>query len=176
MKDIKNKILDKIPEPWRERANLAFYMAMVVTVFFLFFWPLQIDGSSMQDTFNSGDLVIVSRVYSRFSVARGDVVLCRLDVDGKKTNLIKRVVGIPNEHLKISGGRVYIDDEILWEDYKKYPETYGDIEIYLNDNEYFVMGDDRKLSQDSRQLGVVPRKNISAKVLFKLFLPSLSLN
>ena len=166
--NIKLGAIGKIPiKKIQELFEILLIASAITLGFFLVFWPLRIEGSSMQDTFDSNDLIIVSRVVSWFSIGRGDIVLCRFQVDDEDTQIIKRVIGVPNEHLKISGGKVYINGELLWEDYKKYAETYGDIEIYLNNNEYFVMGDNRRLSQDSRQLGVVRKRDISAKALFR---------
>ena len=156
-------------QKWIKQIEPLFFIVFVIFCFYWFFCPIRIDGSSMQNTFESNDMIMVSRAASRLSIRRGDIVLCQFRIETEKVQIIKRVIGVPNEHLKISDGKVYIDGELLREDYKKYVETYGNIEIQLGDNEYFVMGDNRKLSQDSRQLGVIHKKNISAKALFKVW-------
>lgn len=142
--------------------------AALAAVLFFLFWPVLIDGASMENTFNSGDRVVISRVmaYSGM-VGNGDVVICRLRDEGKPA--IKRVIASNGDKIVISNNTVMVNDIKLNEPYIKTDKTSGNINITLKKDEYFVLGDNRALSYDSRRAGIITKKDIVGKVILRWY-------
>ncbi len=135
--------------------------------------PFIVNGQSMMPTFENGDYLIVDEVsYRARDPKRGEVIIFRLPSNHGRF-LIKRVIGLPGETVIISGGKITIhkkDGETIQldEDYLNGNfSSYGTWE--LQDNEYFVMGDNRNNSSDSRSWGVLDRDLIVGKTFLRLF-------
>lgn len=142
--------------------------------------PFVVNGASMQPTFENGDYLIINEIsYHVADPRRGDVVVFRYPKDPNKF-FIKRVIGLPGETIAIRGGKVSItkDGETheLGESYVKNAGNGGNLTRELGSEEYFVMGDNRPASSDSRTWGVLPRENVVGTPLLRLFpLSSLAL-
>lgn len=136
--------------------------------------PFFVKGASMEESFYDGEYLIIDEISYRFkNPARGDVVVFRYPLD-EKQYYIKRVIGLPGETVEIAGGEVFITDSAGWRfalDEKKYLErnetTPGSAVLTLGAGEYFVMGDNRGHSSDSRSWGVLPQKDIVGKVFIR---------
>jgi len=162
-------------------AVIAFII--VAPIRYFLFQPFIVSGASMAPNFATGDYLIVDEISYRFSnPQRGDVVVFNAgfikDYAGQR--FIKRVIGLPGETVDITSGKVEIikDGKTMVLDEKYLPsdiETYGDTNITLKSDEYFVLGDNRKYSYDSRFWGVVQRKYIIGKALLRV-LPITSLS
>jgi len=123
-----------------------------------------VDGSSMEPNFHSGQLLIVNRLAYRFgALERGDVIVFRFP--GNTTDdYIKRIVGLPGEQIAIRDGKVYVNDQLLDEPYLD-PNTvlpYGGEWVVPADS-YFVMGDNRAHSSDSRSWGPLGKEFVIGK-------------
>ena len=95
------------------------------------------------------------------TIKRGDIITFYGYVDGELVNIIKRVIALPGEKITINGANVYINGELLEEPYVTYTYPSEDyLEKIIKENEYFVMGDNRSSSVDSRNVGPIPKKNI----------------
>jgi len=133
---------------------LILFNSFVATVF-------RISGMSMYPSFEDGEFIMVDRL--SFLVGdphRGDVVIIRFPGDPAKRKFIKRVVGLPGETVKIADNTVFIDNNPLPEKYlPAYTPIAPNLEKTLRGDEYFVMGDNRPNSNDSRFFGPVPRHN-----------------
>lgn len=106
--------------------------------------PVRIAGSSMEDTLRSGDVVLVTRLY--VEVRRGDVVQCRFsDRDG---TYVKRVIGLPGDVIEFTDGALTVNGRPVSEPYVSSPTE--DMRVTLGADEYFVLGDNRAESYDSR--------------------------
>ncbi len=156
-----------------------FILAVVVVAPIRFFiaQPFIVQGASMDPTFATGQYLIVDEITYRFDEPkRGDVIVLRYPKDPKKF-FIKRLVGLPGDTLTIKNGVVSIATEeisesfVLDEPYVTYSKTDNkdDEVITLSDNEYFVMGDNRAASLDSRTWGVLPQDLIVGRALLRLF-------
>lgn len=135
--------------------------------------PFIVSGQSMMPTFENGDYLIVDEISHRLhNPKRGEVIIFRLPQDHKRF-LIKRVIGLPGETVTISGDKITITKKDgtkiqLKEDYIKEDfSTYG--KWVLKDNEYFVMGDNRNNSSDSRSWGLLDKNLIIGKTFLRLF-------
>ncbi len=143
--------------------------AAVACIMFFLCWPVKVDGISMEENFHTGDRLFISRflAYSG-DFARGDVVVCETDAIGDEKLILKRIIGLPHESVLISGGSVYINGDKLEEEYIT-STTYGEMKVQLEAGEYFVMGDNRAVSVDSRMLGPFDKGEIIGKVLCRWF-------
>ncbi len=132
--------------------------------------PFLVSGQSMEPSFQGGNYLLIDEVSYRFEEPeRGDVIVFRYPGD-KKTFYIKRIIGIPEDQIVVDNGQVSVNGKVLDEDYLLNDVyTVGNINKKLGPDEYFVMGDNRDYSFDSRQWGVLPQKNIIGVVRLRLF-------
>jgi len=150
----------------------ALIEAVIIAILLYFlFWPFSINGSSMENTFKTGDRVLVSRIAPYLDIInRNDIILCEITLNGAEEIIVKRVIGKPGDHIKIKNNEVYVNNILLTEPYiKEQASTAGNIDITLGKDEYYIMGDNRKKSTDSRKFGTIKKSNIEAKVIFKWF-------
>ena len=153
-------------------------IAVVIAGAILFFFkPIIIQQESMQPNFYSNDYVIVSKQsYKMFGdIERGDVIVFRsslLDGKGEQKSLIKRVVGLPGDEIEIRGGYVFLNGQLLEEDYVAEQGVSGEMDpVVVEEGKIFVMGDNRGVSQDSRspEVGQVDQETIIGKVVLRIF-------
>jgi len=140
--------------------------------------PFIVSGASMDNTFHSGEYLIVDQVTYYFKEpARGDVIIFKYPKDPSKF-FIKRVIGLPGDTINIENAVVTIfndqnpDGIILDEPYVKSMSPTSPFKETLGDREYFVMGDNRDQSSDSRSWGVLQEERIVGRALIRLFPPS----
>lgn len=149
-------------------------LIIVVPIRWFVAQPFIVSGASMEDTFHTNEYLIVDQVSYYFNKPeRGDVVIFKYPKDPSKY-FIKRVIGIPGDTITISGDIVTIDprggDEyVLDEPYIKTMNESTYLSEKLGEREYFVMGDNRDASSDSRVWGVLQEENIVGKALVRLF-------
>jgi len=147
---------------------IAFLVAFVLRAYV--FDITIVDGTSMYPTLEDRDSLVTAKIpYLLGEPQRGDIVVLQApDLPGE--DYIKRVIGLPNEELLISEGKVYVDGVELEEAYLGGVETDGDVHMIIPDGFYFVMGDNRADSRDSRldSIGVINRDSISGKAVFRL--------
>lgn len=137
--------------------------------------PFIVSGASMETTFSTGQYLIVDQLTYHFEEPkRGDVIIFRYPKDPSKF-FIKRVIGIPGDTVSISGSDVTIINE-THPDGVRLEETYihsmrpnATITEILGEGEYFVMGDNRDASSDSRSWGVLQRENVIGRAFLRLF-------
>ncbi|MBQ5560558.1 MAG: signal peptidase I [Lachnospiraceae bacterium] len=135
--------------------------------------PMMISGESMEMTLNNGDYVWLNRLqYRTQDPKRNDIIVLHVEKE-ESYQYVKRVIGMPGEKVRIKGGKVFINGEELKE-IKQFDliEDGGMARetITLGNDEYFVLGDNRNNSKDSRnvEVGIVKRNQIEGKVSFKL--------
>ena len=145
-------------------------ISIAVSVFFIIFLyqPVKVEGTSMMPTLDDQERVFINKfVYRLESIHRGDVVVFRYPRDTSKS-YIKRVIALPGDRVRIEDGLVYVNDRPIAEDYV--PRKYGDFRSYAEtvvpEHSYFVLGDHRNLSNDSRDFGPVDETYIYGKAVF----------
>lgn len=132
--------------------------------------PAVVDGQSMEDTLYNNNVVILNKLdYKLNDIKRFDVVV--LKYNGEK--LIKRVIGLPGEHVEYKDGNLYIDGFLIEDTYGKTGTNDFKLETlgYLNipGDMYFVVGDNRNNSADSRILGLIKKEDILGSVSYRIF-------
>ena len=135
-----------------------------------------VDGPSMEDTLHDGESLLVEKISWHFGwIDRFDIIVFYpYGREVEEEYYVKRVIGLPGETVQIIGSEIYINGEVLEENYGKDPITNpgrAAEPIILGEDEYFVLGDNRAVSLDSRydSVGNVKRENIGGKAIFRIW-------
>ncbi|MBM2821236.1 MAG: putative signal peptidase signal peptidase [Candidatus Berkelbacteria bacterium] len=151
---------------------------LVFGLLFRFFvlQPFMVEGNSMEPNYHDKEYLLVNQMTYRLrSPQRGETIIFKFPINPQE-DYIKRIIGLPGETVKISEGKVFINNKMLIEDFltagqqtnfgggldQKYFKTLGE-------NEYFVMGDNRDHSSDSRDWGILPKKNIIGRAWWIIY-------
>ena len=180
-KDKKQKIIHIILE-------LCIYIGIICAVTYLVpkyvLERTEVSGCSMEDTLHSKEQICINKLAYKISAPkRFDIIVFYHFFDWEYQNssdpdaydyYVKRVIGLPGETVQIVEGQIYIHGEVLEETYGKNPTRYSGLAsepFTLDEGEYFVLGDNRESSQDSRYsvVGNVQRKHIVGKVCFRIW-------
>ena len=157
---------------WAFKIILVCLLALVIV--FYFGRQVKNSGDSMRPAVLDGDIVLVNRmIYDASKPKRGDIIVFKPNGNENARSYIKRIIGLPGETVQIKDGEIYIDSEKLEEKYETTAiEDAGTAseEITLDGDEYFVLGDNRRNSEDSRMadIGNVKRSEIEGKAWFVL--------
>ena len=151
--------------------DLLVSLAISAFIIIFLYQPVKVEGTSMMPGLEDQERIFVNKfVYRWEPISRGDIVVFRYPKDTSKS-YIKRVIGVAGDRVRIENGQVYVNDQPLDEDYV--PSEYADARSY-NDgkevtvpaNSYFVLGDHRTMSNDSRDFGAVNERFIYGKAVF----------
>ena len=126
--------------------------------------PVRVSGDSMYDTLKDGDILLLKKFDTSYE--RYDIVV----FDRNNEQLIKRVIGLPGEYIECIDGKIYINDKEI-KDIDTNLTTNDFNKIYIPENHYFVMGDNRPVSNDSRYFGPVNKKEIQGTVTSFVIFP-----
>ncbi len=152
-----------------------YVVIVVVVVLFRTFiaTPVRVDGTSMDSTLKNGEILILNKLdrsYERF-----DVVVVDVEVDGNTSKLVKRIIGLPGESIEYKDNQLYINGEVIKDVAPSRTNDFSLKEIYnidkLPDDCYFVMGDNRKYSRDSRDytVGIIKKEDIVGTTTLRIF-------
>lgn len=159
---------------WEVAKIVILALVIVVPIRYFLFQPFFVKGESMAPNFENGDYLIIDELSYRLrEPERGEIIVFKYPHDLTQ-RYIKRIIGLPGETVEIEGGEViikkensspislnesgYLDSSV---------QTLGSIKIILGQGEYFVLGDNRPVSSDSRRWGIVPRADIVGRVYFR---------
>lgn len=148
-------------------------LAIIIPVRYFLIQPFYVKGASMEPNFFDHEYLIINEIGYRFEEPdRGDIVVFRYPRDPRQY-FIKRIIGLPGETVSVENGEVSIlnpehpEGFVIEESYLKGASTPGSKETVLGHDEYFVLGDNRDASLDSRNFGPVPRRLIVGKAWFR---------
>lgn len=144
--------------------------AIFVVIYAFLFRPYQVNGHSMDPSFQDGEYVLTNLIQKRFgSLKRGDVIVFNSPVD-KEKDYIKRIIGLSGDRVKINDGEVFVNGEKLNQDFlpstvRTNPGAFlGEgQEVVVPEEHYFVMGDNRNFSSDSREWGFITKQEVIGK-------------
>lgn len=152
--------------PWLRDLIISVLIAAFIIVFL--YQPVRVEGTSMLPMLEDQDRLFINKIAYRVGdIHQGDVVVFEYPRDHSKS-YIKRVIGLPGDRLRIDHGLVYVNGHRLKEPYvpARYEDDRSEAEIVLPPHEYFLMGDHRSISSDSREFGPVDRDLIYGKAVF----------
>ena len=146
---------------WEILKIVIISLAIIIPIRYFLIQPFFVNGASMEPNFLNGDYLIIDEISYRFEAPqRGDVIIFRYPLDPSQF-FIKRVIGLPGEKVKVINDSVFINGKPLDESkYLQGVDTAGNVEVTLEGDEYFVLGDNRQASSDSRRWGEVNEKFI----------------
>ncbi len=151
---------------WDNIKDYVFIVVAVLLVRTFIATPAIVSGASMDDTLHDGQLVIINKFIYRFSdIKRFDIVVLTNEINNDK--IIKRVIGLPNEKIEYKQNKLFINDELIETNFD-YKDT-DDFSYTTSEGEYFVLGDNRPVSKDSRMLGVFTKDDFVGRVTYRLF-------
>jgi len=156
---------------WLRDLVIAVALALVIIAFI--YQPVKVEGTSMVPLLGDQQRIFINKfIYEFEPIHRGDVVVFRYPRDPRKS-FIKRIVGLPGELVEIRRGIVYINGVPVQEEYIPAVEQDNDSfpPLLLSSDHYFVLGDHRRNSNDSRSWGTVHRKHIYGKAVFAYWPP-----
>jgi signal peptidase I len=151
---------------WLRDLILSVLLAFIVIVFL--YQPVQVEGTSMLPHLENHERIFINKFVYRFRpIARGEVVVFRYPLDPSKS-YIKRVIGLPGDEVTVRDGRVLVNGKALSEPYvsPSYLDNQSYAPVHVEPDHYFVLGDHRSSSNDSRVWGTVDRQYIYGKAVF----------
>lgn len=152
-------------------------LAIIIPVRYFLIQPFYVKGASMEPSFHDHEYLIIDEISYRFSEPkRGDIIVFRYPKNPQEY-FIKRVIGLPGEKIEIKDGGIYIyndeytdgvalEEKYLPEDIKTYGGFVKDV-VDIGEGEFFVLGDNRNSSKDSRSFGAVKKSFVTGRVLLR---------
>jgi len=163
-KDLKKDIKKRKKSMIRELLETVISAGIIAFIIITFIGQVTVvRGASMEPTLHDRERLIANKISYRFqSPERNEIVIFRPPI-GIKRNYIKRIIGIPGDKIEIVDGKIYVNDQALEEPYVKYRSSEDMPPTIVPTGSFFVLGDNRPNSSDSRYWGFVPRKNVIGK-------------
>lgn len=156
--------MEQIKKWLKENLLFTILLLIIIIIRIFFYSPIRVNGSSMYPTLQDKEFMILNKIGLQKGINRFDIVV----VESNGKYIIKRVIGLPGESVMYSDNKLYINGKVIEDNYSK-SETENFENVILKENEYFVMGDNREVSKDSRVIGPVNIKNIKGKTNLVIF-------
>ncbi|EHQ91909.1 signal peptidase I [Desulfosporosinus youngiae] len=168
-----NATVKKLLE-WALIIALGFILSFVIRTFLLD--PRIVPTGSMLPTIRLQDRLLVDKLIFKFSpIERGDIIVFHAPPEsGEKDDLVKRVIGLPGEQIEVKDGNVLVNGNILQENYLLEKPDYQYGPATVPEDAYFVLGDNRRHSNDSHMWGFLPEQTIKGKVWIRYWPPSMT--
>jgi len=146
-------------------------VVLVVIIRTFIITPVVVSGDSMKPNFHNGELLLVRKIgYNSNSIERFDVVV----VKSEEEEIIKRIIGIPGEHISYKNNKLYVNDKIVEEPFISRDTNDFNLEeictcSIIPEGKYLVLGDNRPISKDSRTIGLIDEEEIIGKAVFRFW-------
>jgi signal peptidase I len=158
---------------WEILKIVLLALVIVIPIRYFLFQPFLVKGQSMEPNFHDNDYLIIDEISYRFrEPKRGEVIVFKYPQNTSQ-RFIKRIIGLPGETVEIKDGEVIVLGDNITQvlDESNYLsislKTAGNLTVTLTEDEYFVLGDNRRVSSDSRSWGLLPGKDIIGRVIFR---------
>ena len=163
-KDLKKDIKKRKKSMIRELLETVISAGIIAFIIITFIGQVTVvRGASMEPTLHDRERLIANKISYRFeSPERNEIIIFKPPI-GIKRNYIKRIIGIPGDKIEIVNGKIYVNDQVLEEPYVKHRSYENMPPTIVPADSFFVLGDNRPNSSDSRYWGFVPRKNVVGK-------------
>jgi signal peptidase I len=170
---LRSKLKEEL-KSWLITLFIAFGVVMIVRTFL--FAPYIVEGASMEPTLHNSEKIFVNKISSSNSIQRGDIII----IEGPVDSYVKRVIGLPGDKIKMENDQLFINNKPFNEDYLSFNREVakkmgtnltGDFgPVTVPKNQFFVMGDNRLVSMDSRNgLGLISKEDIVGKSEFVFY-------
>ncbi len=163
-----NKHMKKILEILKE--NVKTFVVYFLSIYFIInfvFMAVIVEGSSMEPTLHNNDYGLGFILKKNIGIKRFDVVVIKSDKT--KYNIVKRIIGLPNDVVEVKDNHLYINGQEYEEDYLNDDTYTSDFSVELKDDEYFVLGDHREVSKDSRYYGSFKKEDFLCSGMFIIY-------
>src|SRR3989344_7674121 len=158
--------------------TIVFVGSIFIVVYLFIAAPHSVRGGSMDPTFKNGDYIITSKISYKFATPRRGDVIVFASLKNPDIDFIKRIVGLPGDEVMIKDGKVYLNGEILAENYIQVTTNAFEsgfiregMPVVVPEGDLFVLGDNRPRSSDSREFGFIPAENIIGRVIYRYYPP-----
>lgn len=154
------------------------YLIIVVSVILIRMFiatPVIVSGDSMVPNLYNGDLLIVRKIgYNSENISRSDIIILKVSDENGEEEIIKRVIGLPGEHISYKNNKLYVNDTEIKEKYLfRDTKDFNLEEICtcskIPDDKYLVLGDNRPVSKDSTEFGLIDKEDIVGKAIFRIW-------
>lgn len=148
----------------KENYSYILIITVIILIRTYIVTPIRVNGTSMYPTLKQNEIMILNKIGLKSGIDRFDIVVVKTD----NNRIIKRVIGLPGESVMYEDGKLYINGKYV-EDSYSLSETKDFDNIVLKEDEYFVLGDNREVSKDSRIIGPVNKEQILGKTRLVIF-------
>lgn len=148
----------------KENYSYILIITVIILIRTYIVTPIRVNGTSMYPTLKQNEIMILNKIGLKSGIDRFDIVVVKTD----NNRIIKRVIGLPGESVMYEDGKLYINGKYV-EDSYSLSKTKDFDNIVLKDDEYFVLGDNREVSKDSRMIGPVKKEQILGKTRLVIF-------
>lgn len=155
------------------------YVLIVVTVVLIrtfIITPVVVSGDSMKPNLNNGELLLVRKIgYNSSTIERTDIIVLKtIDENGNIEEIIKRVIGLPGEHISYKNNKLYVNDKLVEETYSFRDTNDFNLEeicscTSIPEGKYLILGDNRPISKDSTEFGLIDEKDIVGKAVLRIW-------
>ncbi len=157
--------MNQLSKVGKELLPYIIIILVVIIIRTFIFTPVVVNGPSMMDTLHNGDVMILDKIGMKLGgIKRFDIVV----IQTGKTKIIKRVIGLPGETISYQDNKLYINGKEVSDNHSN-EITYDFEEVKIPDGEYYVLGDNRTDSVDSRILGTIPKNEILGHATFIIY-------
>lgn len=160
----------------KEILTYAVIILIVVLIRTFIITPVVVSGDSMKPNLNNGELLLIQKIgYNSESITRFDIVVIKSEGNnGKNEEIIKRVIGLPSEHVSYKNNKLYVNGKVVTENYKYRDTKDFNLEevctcSIIPEGKYLVLGDNRPVSKDSRQIGLIDEEDIVGKAIVRIW-------
>ena len=156
--------MEKFKKMIKENYSYILIIVVILLIRTYIVTPIRVNGTSMYPTLKQNEIMILNKIGLKSGIDRFDIVVVKTD----NNRIIKRVIGLPGESVMYEDGKLYINGKYI-EDSYSLSSTKDFDNIVLKEDEYFVLGDNREVSKDSRMIGPVKKEQILGKTRLVIF-------